>query len=166
MGRVFKSYSWILRLTFYRFSLKILNQADYGRFSDLFSVDLKTTDNSNLKLLMFKWHDKSFGFIKFRISLMSMKMRTQSALLADTCTGITFWARYLLIFLPKGSFCQKAHWNQLNGKISTKGFWLNEIFSLMIFWARIVPAYKGDMLDLKKKMIKAPFKMLTLEGLL
>ena len=44
----------------------MLNQADYGRFSDLFSVYLKTIDNLSIKLLMFKWHDESFELYKLQ----------------------------------------------------------------------------------------------------
>ena len=68
---------------------------------------------------------------------MSMKMRTQSVLLADTCTGIIF-GRDIYLF-----FCQvslkSAEWEKSPLRILLQFllkfimFWLNDIFSLMIF---------------------------------
>ena len=52
----------ILRLTFWKVSLKMLNKANYNSFSDVFSVCLKTIDALNLKLFLVCMHAACFKF--------------------------------------------------------------------------------------------------------
>ena len=70
----------ILRMTFHRVILKMLNKEGYISFSDLFAICLSTTDHINMKLWILSVHTASFkieiskgqGFGKFELSPMCL----------------------------------------------------------------------------------------------